>query len=357
FERGVTRDELSSLLDILTREREVEPLPEELEKEVRSAGIKNIILKSIPKDKKSFLEVYNDAVKAVKGAMNEVRTGKIPKTSEVKSVVTHLTDMVLSDTNAMIGLAMIKNYDEYLYNHSVNVSIFAISLGRFMNLDEKNLHVLGMAGLLHDIGKTGVAEDIIRKPGNLSSEEWEKIKQHPVLGSEITSRMEGMDGKVPTVIYEHHIRYDYSGYPKEKRRLDPLSLIISVADAYDALTTLRVYQKPTPPVEAMRMLRDLAGKHFDPKTVTAFQDMIGFYPVGTMVRLSTNEVGVVTGVSPGTGDQPVVKILYNNEGRPLDEPFNVDLSQKNPTPRIIVGTVDPLSKNMDLGELFAKEAG
>ena len=355
FKRSVTRQELGSLLDILTQEVPVEP--EELEKELKKRGILHIDLKLLPKEKKSFLEVHSDAVQSVKNAMNEIRMGKIPSSKEVKNVATDMTDMIFTDSNAMMGLAMIKSYDEYLYNHSVNVAIFGISLGRFMNRDEKDLHIIGVAALLHDIGKTGVSENIIRKPGNLSAEEWEKVKQHPVHGCEITKRMDGVDSKVSTIVFEHHVRYDHSGYPAvgQELALHPLSLIISVADAYDALTTLRVYQKAYSPVEAIKILRDLSGKHFDPGTIQAFEDMIGIYPVGTMVRLSTNEVGVVTKANTTASERPVVKVLFDANGNMLDKPPVVDLSQKEFEALSIVGTVDPLSRNMDLGALFAKE--
>lgn len=354
FMQGVGKEELSSLLDILTKEPPSEP--DELEGELRKKGVTHVNLKLLPKEKKSFLEVRNDAVCAVKDVMNEIRLGKLPKSDEVKNVAKDLIDTVFADSNAMFGLAMIKSYDEYLYNHSVNVSIFSIALGRFMKHSEKELHIIGVASLLHDIGKTGISEHIIRKPGNLSSEEWAKVKEHPALGSQITQRMEGVDSKVPTIIYEHHVRYDHSGYPSLEGALHPLSLIVSVADAYDALTTLRVYQKPFQPVEAVRILKDLSGKHFDPSLIKAFEEMIGMYPVGTVVRLSSNEVGLITKVNADTADRPVLKVLYDSDGNLLDKPYLADLSQKDFQTLIIVGTVDPLARNMDPGELLAKEA-
>ncbi|MBI5560156.1 MAG: HD-GYP domain-containing protein [Deltaproteobacteria bacterium] len=353
FMRGAGKEELSRLLDILTEDPP--NAPDELEGKLRGKGVTHINLKLLPKEKKSFLEVHGDAVRTVKNAMDEVRMGKIPKSNEVKNVAKDLTEMIFTDSNAMMGLAMIKSYDEYLYNHSVNVSIFSISLGRFMSRDENELRIIGMASLLHDIGKTGVSEHIIRKPGNLSFEEWEKVKEHPVLGSRIAQRMEGIDSRVTTIIYEHHVRYDHSGYPSLKDTLHPLSLIVSIADAYDALTTLRVYQKPFQPVEAMKILNDLAGKHFDPSTVKAFEDMIGLYPVGTVVRLSSNEVGVVTKANTNASDRPVVKVIYDGSGSLLGKPYVADLTQKDFQTLTVVGTVDPLARNMDVGAFLAKE--
>ncbi len=355
FRQGVTEEELSGLLDILTMERTFEP--DELEEELLRRRITRITIRSEPVEKRNMLEVYNDAVGVVKNVMNDVRMGRIPKSGEVTDIVDEMTDLVFADTNAMIGLAMIKSYDEYLYNHSVNVSILGIALGRFMKLGKHEIHIIGVAALLHDVGKTGVSEEIIKKPGGLSSEEWEKVKQHPVLGSQIVERMDGMEKDVCRMIYEHHVRYDHSGYPKIERSIHPLGMIISVADAYDALTTLRVYQNPHQPVDAVKILKDLAGRHFDPAVVDAFERMIGFYPVGTMIRLDTNEVGVVIKVNHEACDMPTVKILYDSDGNQLEEPYSVDLAAEGEKTRSIIGVADPLTRNMDMGAFFQQEAG
>jgi HD-GYP domain-containing protein (c-di-GMP phosphodiesterase class II) len=201
-----------------------------------------------------------------------------------------------------------------------------------------------------------VAEDIIKKPGSLSSEEWEKVKQHPELGSKIAERMEGMDEKAVRIVFEHHIRLDRSGYPKTDADIHPLSMIVSVADTYDALTTLRAYQQPYHPVEAMKILKKLSGKHFNAETVNAFESMIGLYPVGTMVRLSTNEVGVVTKINPELTDCPTVKVLYDKDSKELIEPYEIDLAEKRESISIIA-PVDPLTRNLDVGTFFEKEAG
>lgn len=352
FEKGILEKEVFSLFEILSREKA--PAEAELQKELAAKGVTHITLKTVPP---KLMEVYNNAVDVVKTVMSDIRGGRIPESKAVKGVIDEMTELVFSDTNAVIGLTMIKNYDNYLYNHSVNVSILSLALGKFMKSDEEDLRRLGVASLLHDIGKTGVSEDIIRKPGGLSSEEWEKVKEHPVMGSKITQKMQGIDELICRVIIEHHVRFDRSGYPKvESPTLHPLSLMVSVADAYDALTTLRVYQKPCQPSEAVKILKGLSGKHFDPKTVSSFENMIGVYPVGTMVRLSTNEVAVVTQVRPEGSARPVVKVAYDSDGKEIETPYEIDLEAKGEDGPRIICAVDPLSRNMDMGNFFAKEA-
>jgi hypothetical protein len=166
-----------------------------------------------------------------------------------------------------------------------------------------------------------------------------------------------MDEKAIRIVFEHHIRLDRSGYPKtDTAEIHPLSMIVSVTDTYDALTTLRAYQQPYHPVEAMKILKKLAGKHFSAETVNAFESMIGLYPVGTMVRLSTNEVGVVTKINPELTDCPTVKVLYDKDSKELLEPYEIDLAEKKESVSIIA-PVDPLTRNVDVGTFFEKEAG
>ncbi len=354
FEKGVTENELSAFIDAFSADNDLPA--QEIQKELSSQNVIHITLKSLPMGKRSLLEVYNDAVEVVINTMAEVRMGKIPRSEPVNNIINELDESVFSDPNAMIGLTMIKNYDNYLYNHSVNVSILSIALARAMKLDSQNLHIVGVSSLLHDIGKTGVSEQIIRKPGGLSSEEWEKIKEHPRLGSNIIRRMSGMDESTGRIIFEHHVKFDHSGYPETSSSLHPLSQIVTIADAYDALTTLRVYQQPRNPVEAIKVMMNLSGRHFDPKILKSFINMIGMYPVGTTVRLSTNEIGIVVKVDSVSSDTPVVKVLYDPSGNALEKPFEIDLSSKGPETPFIIATVDPALKNINIGEFFKNES-
>lgn len=351
FEKGFIQKEFFSLIDILSTEEVVKGA--ELQKMLAAKGILHISIKSIAK--RSILEAYNDAVNVVKDTMNQIRMGNVPQSGEIIRVTDEISELVLTNKDAMIGLTMIKNYDNYLFNHSVNVSILSIALAKSMNFQKSDIHIVGIAGLLHDVGKTGVAEDIIKKPAGLSSEEWEKIKQHPLLGAKITEKMEGLARLVGRIIYEHHIRYDYSGYPKTDAALHPLTLIITIADAYDALTTIRVYQKPNNPVEAIKVMNSLSGKHFDPATLKAFIAMIGFYPIGTVVRLSTNDIGIVTKINPANALLPMVKIIFGGDGKQIDKPHEIDLSKQG-SDMMIAAPIDPSAKGLDMEHFFKQEA-
>lgn len=351
FEKGLMQKEFFGFIDILSGDDTLKG--KELQNTLSAKNILHISVKSI--SKRNILEAYNDAVNVVKDTMNQIRMGKIPQSKEIIRVTDEITELVLTNRSAMMGLTMIKNYDNYLFNHCVNVSILAIALAQHMNYNKSDLHIAGIAALLHDVGKTGVAEDIIKKPAGLSGEEWETVKQHPVLGARIIEKMDDIAKLVGRIILEHHIRYDHSGYPRTESPLHPLSLIVTIADAYDALTTLRVYQKPHHPVETIKVMNSLSGKHFDPDTLKAFIGMVGFYPIGTVVRLSTNDIAIVIKANPGNSLRPMVKVIFGGDGKQMDKPYEMDLSAGDSAPAI-VAPIDPLTKGLDMGMLFEEES-
>ena len=352
FEKGLIQEEFFSFIDALSEETIFKG--KELQTMLASKNILHITIKSILK--RNIFETYNDAINVVQETMNQIRLGKVPQAGELVRVSDELTELVLTDQNAMLGLTMIKNYDNYLFNHSVNVSILSIALAESMKQEEANLRIVGVGGLLHDLGKTGVAEEIIRKPDRLSTEEFESIKQHPVLGSKMIEQMPGLAGLISRVVYEHHIRYDHSGYPHTESPLHPLSMIITIVDAYDAMTTLRVYQRPFNPVEAIKLMNTMSGKHFDPNTLKIFIAMLGFYPVGTTVRLNTNDIGIVTKANPTDSLSPTVKIIFGGDGKQINKPYELDLLKEGNRNIKIIAPVDPLTKGMDLGHFFEEES-
>jgi len=354
FKHGVTANELANLIDILTGPP---MLDNELQSAISAHGITNIKIKSATAEPNNCMEVYNGALDAVKNAMDEVRLGKIPGSGQVNKVADEVADSVLSDMDAMLGLAMIKNYDNYLFNHSVNVSILSVSLAVAMGLTKEQIHSVGVGALLHDIGKTGLSEQIIRKPGGLSSDEWQQIKAHPEIGSQIIARMDGMDKTVSSLVYEHHIKYDQTGYPEEHGKgLNPFSHILTICDAYDALTTLRVYQKPHSPVEALKIMNNFSGRSFHPDILKTFTEIIGIYPVGTVVRISTGEIGVVTSTYADRPLRPAIKIVADVNGKQPEESMVLDLADDKNKDAEVIATVNPATLGLELGKFFKNEA-
>ncbi|MEE9543026.1 MAG: HD domain-containing phosphohydrolase [Thermodesulfobacteriota bacterium] len=351
FKKGFTEIELLDALDVIADETNLSG--EDLVRLLKSKGIRLITLKVKESGDQSAMEIFEGAITAIKGVLGEVRMGKIPDSTEIKGIVDKMTDSVLKDPNAMVGLTMIKDYDDYLYTHCVNVGLLSITIGTAMGLDAEQLHNVGLGGMLHDIGKTAVSEDIIKKAGSLDTEEWNQLKAHPVMGTDIASRMEGIDEVVTHMIYEHHVRYDHSGYPAYDDTLHSLTPIATIADAYDAITTLRVYQKPCSPLEAIKILKGLSGKHFEPKTLNAFIKTLGLYPVGTTVKLTTGETAVVTKAIHEEDDTQKAKLIYDKDGKMMTPPVEIELAKEGTDGPAIV---EPVDTDYDLSDLFEREA-
>jgi len=325
--------------------------PRELEEEggltniLRSRNIANIVSKDVK-------EVYSSAIDAVGDVLQQARLGKIPRADRSKSAVSDLKRFVLSDRPALVALTMIKSYDSYLFNHSVNVSVLSLALAHGMGVPEDDVSDIGLAGLLHDVGKTITPKGIILKPGKLDDEEWEVMRRHPEKGAEIVSKMAGVGDLVPRLIKEHHVNFDLQGYPQLEpgETPHPYSKILTVADCYDAITTLRPYQKPFHPREAMRIMEDLSGKVIDPKYYEEFVKVLGIYPIGSLVRLDTNEVAVVLETFAEAPLSPRIKVIYDPDGKPLPQGKEIDLSSPESYPdedKFIVSTIDPILYNVD----------
>ena len=293
---------------------------------------------------------YERTLGAVVDLASEIRLGRIPTLGHATAVIDTMRDLVLADGNALLGLALLKSYDDYTYNHSVNVAIFSLAFARHAGLRGEALERVGIAGLLHDLGKVRTAEAIIKKPGALTPEETVAMQRHPELGAEILAEMRGVDGEAAEIVLHHHIRPDGTGYPilRPGQEPHPHGQIVAIADCYDALTTTRPYQRSRHPSEAVRILRRLAGKAYDAETTRLFIEMIGAYPVGEVVRLSTNELAVVVRVSDLDATAPVVRIVTNRDGAPLAAPIDCDLAAEPAGGRVIAGSVDPVRKGIDV---------
>ena len=255
---------------------------------------------------------------------------------KIKAVATYMADILRYSEGALLGLTIIKNYDDYTYNHCLNVAILSLGLALRLGLDKKTMVALGAGALVHDIGKVKIPQEILNKPGRLTDDEWGIIKRHPVMGLALVLKQWGLSEEVSRLfpaILEHHVGMGFSGYPEFLQRKRPvfISRIIHVADFYDAVTTPRVYNRcPMPPLEAMKFLVDHSGDRFDPVLVKVFAQMMGVYPVGTVVKLSTGEWGMVIERPSDVEnlDKPVVAVVADDNGTPLS-PRKLDLAQES----------------------------
>jgi len=299
---------------------------------------------------------YNRAIAAIRTVCRDIERGRIPNSAPVIRVVDRMVGITMQEPWALLGLTMIKDYDNYTFNHCVNVGVLAMSLGATLGLDAMTVKDLGIAGQLHDIGKTMIPKSILNKPGKLSSSEYDEMKRHSELGSKIIREMEGLDPHIAQIVLGHHLHFNRSGYPEWASKLpfNQLIDIVAIADTYDAITTLRVYQHPVNPRTALNEMQKLVGTILDGSILGRFIEMMGDYPVGTLVRLDTNEVAVVYRPNPLEEDAPVVRVLIDGDGTRLRVPREQSLVEHDGSRYAnIVAVVDPLLKNIDVGRLIA----
>jgi len=353
---GVTSDDLFRFVTLLgNRNTTAGSLPGELEKN----GIRTIRLGIDQKVYGGATEeagsapsrTYSDALNAVRETMQEVESGRIPGSDRINSVVDNMVCVTMKDHTTLLGLALIKDYDNYTFTHSVNVGILALSFGSYLGLEQEALRVVNTAGLLHDIGKTRIDKSIINKPGKLSAEEFELMKKHPEVGAQIIGKMKGISAQVAEAVLGHHIKHNRTGYPEwaSDRSFGNFAELVAVSDCYDAITTLRSYSVPTLPSAAIDIMHRLSGTSLNGELVEKFEQMMGQYPVGSLVRLDTNEIALVVKPHPMESVKPAVKVIINPQGEVLEKPRLVSLAAAGGTRYAsIISAVDPLLKNLDI---------
>jgi len=285
---------------------------------------------------KEIMEGVKENKRATRGALIEPQ--------RVREVVESIIQELLNHKGIMINLMDIRALDDYTFAHSVNVCIFAIITGITLNYSRASLVQLGMGALLHDIGKTLIPVEILNKPGSLTPEEYSIVCRHAEFGFEILSQQEGLGKLVPLVAWEHHERYNGSGYPRGLKGEDihEFAAITAIVDEYDALTADRVYRKAYPAHEAYEMLAAAGNFRHDYRLVKAFLSNVAAYPVGTLVQLNTGEIGVVLRTSPGQSHKPQVRLLYDREGKPFKIQPEMDLAQE--LNRWVIRVVQPNEK-------------
>ncbi|MGI9075733.1 MAG: HD-GYP domain-containing protein [Gemmatimonadaceae bacterium] len=314
--------------------------------------------------KEAAKRVYAQSVSATKDVISSVRMGKSPKLNKIKRVVQGIVDQILNEDTSLIGLTTLRDYDQYTFTHSVNVCIFSVALGRKLGFGKRQLYDLGVAALMHDIGKARIPLDILGKPGGLTDEEWYTMQSHPWLGVLTLFGMRGYTDipyRAMVVAYEHHIKTDLTGYPRHVRERTQgiFSRIVAVADGFDAATTRRSYQTvPLTPVDVLNEMRVNPRRGMDQVIVKAFISMVGHYPVGTFVVLDTFELAVVHAASPHPDaiSRPTVRVVSDTFGNVLFPGHLVELSHRDSAtdgyPRSIIKIEDPDRYGIKVSDYF-----
>jgi HD-GYP domain-containing protein (c-di-GMP phosphodiesterase class II) len=281
-------------------------------------------------------KTFFSALAVVQSNANQARNQGSINIAKTKRVVQGLIDIIIEDEGTLMEMTTLRNFDDYTYIHSVNVCVLSLVLGYHLGLDRRRLSHLGVGALLHDIGKTRLPIDLVNKPQAYNEYDWQMMRRHPVYGVKFlykTRKVEETTVQASTVIFEHHIGYDSSGYPELLNRRKPslYARIVAIGDTYNAMTSGRVYHREKYlPDQAIANMVNRINKMYDPILLKVFVNSIGIYPVGTVVALSSKEIGIVARNKPEDPEHPEVKVIGDDTGLfDIGEVKVIDLSEES----------------------------
>lgn len=365
FERGVTAEELATLaMTIAHPERRpgeeapgVEPADplgvlssltrirvgriEVGEKEEASAA-----------DVATIRHLYAEATSQAGSVWEMAKAEGTPDPRAARELVDSLAQAVSASRTALIALTALKNYDNYTFTHMVNVSILTMSQARALGVEGSTLRELGLAALMHDIGKVRTPTEILNKPEKLTDSEFAIMRMHVVDGAEILRRTPEMPAIAPVVAFEHHLRLDGTGYPYGVSRsgLNLGTMLCSIADVYDAMRSQRAYQQAFPSERILEVMKRSDGQQFDQHLVRRFTQLLGIYPPGNLVRLDNGALGVVMAIHAPDPLKPRIKVISSANGDLIEKPFEINLWEApadSVGPKVVKAPLDPAEYSID----------
>ena len=292
-------------------------------------------------------KIRGASVQIVKEFMGNASTGASIDTKKVALASKTLTSSVFRNVDALLSLTSLKNYSEHTYTHSVNVCVLTLAIAHAQGVTEEEASVIGVGGLMHDMGKAKIPLSILDKPGPLTDQERKVIMNHPMESERLLKEVGNIPEAAIAIAGQHHEKVNGSGYPRGLTgdQMHRFASMAAVADVYDALTSPRPYKPGLPPHIALRVVFDGRGSEFDDGVVDTFIRSLGIYPVGSFVKLDTGEMGVVTQVNPEDALRPKVGIIFTRFGKKRPHPFVVDIYKEfkdsGENARSITGHGDP----------------
>jgi putative nucleotidyltransferase with HDIG domain len=303
-------------------------------------------------DMATFKRLYSDAVSVAEAVWGSAQVDSQPDATMARTMIDGLAQAVSQNRTALLALTTLKNYDNYTFTHMVNVSLLTMGQARALGIDGILLREFGLAALMHDIGKVRTPLEILNKPDKLTDDEFAIMKRHTLDGAEILRGTPDIPTLAPVVAFEHHLRLDGSGYPAGVKRasLNLGTMLCSIADVYDAMRSYRQYQQSFPSDRVLEVLKRNDSQQFDRHLVRRFVQLIGIYPAGNLVRLTTGEIAVVTKVYAPDPHRPQVRVVFDRAGLRIETPYAVNLWEREPdeSPALtIVAPVDPADVGID----------
>ena len=345
FQRGFTRTDLDCLLEVLCGDQ-ASPgtlLPESVPVAdlLAGRGVSRIRVGHLNLEAQESAALgaaapsergaYEDAVSGLSDAMDCASTGRFIRTRQIITLVESLMEHLARDPAPMLMLSTLRGHSEYTYTHIVNVTILTIAQAQVLTDDPEIIREYGIPAMMHDMGKVKIPKEILDSRARLSEADFELIRRHPIESLHLLRESPGVSDLALIVAFEHHRRFDLTGYP-----VLPLPLpqhfatrVVTLADAYDAMRSNRSYQREVPPEQALQILQQQSGKMFDPVLVRTFIRMMGAFPPGTRVRLDTGEEAMALKANPEDPFRPIVRLVEgkSSEGERLKL---VNLAERDP---------------------------
>ena len=347
IDRGVEADELTRLVETIARGEAVAALPHIRVGRLQVEQREDVTIG----DAATMRRLYDNAVSIAGTLWESARVEGMPDADAARGMVDSLAHAVAQNRTALLALTALKEYDNYTFTHMVNVSILTMGQARGLGIEGERLREFGLAALMHDIGKVRTPADILNKPESLTDAEFEIMRRHTVDGAEILRRTPEIPALAPVVAFEHHLRADGSGYPAGVTRdgLNLGTMLCGIADVYDAMRSQRAYQHTYPTDRILAVLQRNDGRQFDQHLVRRFTQLVGIYPAGNLVRLTTGEIAVV--ITPHAPDpfRPAVRVVLGRGGNTLERPYDVNLWEPLPSgdAASVEAPVDPADYQID----------
>jgi putative nucleotidyltransferase with HDIG domain len=355
FDRGITPDEVTAFIHAIAslgNKGAAEQPPQFPHIHVGRINADEKRDDGIGSDMAAIRQLYSNAVSVAQTVWESATVEGMPDVPAALQTVEGLAEAVTQNRTALVALTAMRNYDNYTFTHMVNVSILTMGQARALGIEGRLLREFGLSALMHDIGKVRTPKEILNKPDKLTDDEFVIMRRHTVDGAEILRRTPEMPILAPVVAFEHHLRLDGTGYPFGVRRqsLNVGTMLCSISDIYDAMRSQRAYQQAFPTERILAVLKRNDGTQFDQHLVRRFVQLLGIYPPGNLVRLSTGEVAVVARIHAPDPYRPRVRVLFNAAGARLDLPYERNLWEP-PHPGAaadsVVSPLDPAEFGID----------
>jgi len=328
-------------------------LPEINDKLAPEKPIKTKSTVSLDQEMSKASTLYDEAKSLQHKIISNLSQHKTVNITQVKESTDAIVESIFRNQDALACMTRLRIKDEYLVEHSLNVSILMTVFAKHLGFERDVIEQLAIGAFLHDIGKVLVPEEILHKPGKLTAKEYEVMKSHVTFGLEVLNDSPDLSELVIEVVQQHHERLDGTGYPKQlnEQQISQYGRMIAIVDSYDAMTAERVYKAGMQPIQAFKILMKEAPNSYDHKLVEQFVNCIGIYPVGTLVKLTSGKLGLISRLNKGQPLQPAVRVFYNtrlNQAIAMEE---IDLSQSKHKDQVDC-CIKPEEFNINLLQFF-----